>query len=52
MDEVDFNQLTLFDAVKDDHIINELKEMDLGTMTPIDALNTLYRLQMKIKNRI
>ena len=52
MDDVDSNQLTLFDAVKDDHIINELKEMDLGTMTPIDALNTLYRLQMKIKNRI
>ena len=25
--------------------------MELGTMTPIDALNTLYRLQTRLKNR-
>ena len=52
LDEVDSNQLTLFDAVKDDTIIEELKDMELANMTPIDALNTLYRLQTKIKNRI
>ena len=44
-------QLTFFDTVKDDDIIRELKELELSTMTPIDALNTLYRLQTKLKNR-
>ncbi len=50
-DEVDLNQLTIFDTVKDDDIIKELGELELSTMTPIDALNTLYRLQTKLKNR-
>lgn len=51
-DEVDSNQLSLFEAVKDDTIIEQIKEMDLSHMTPIDALNTLYQLQSKVKNRI
>jgi len=51
MDEVDLTQLTLFDTVKEDDIIKELQEMELSTMTPIDALNTLYRLQTSLKNR-
>ena len=29
----------------------ELQELDLGNLTPIDALNKLYQLQNKIKNR-
>ena len=37
--------------LKDDDIIKELGELELSTMTPIDALNTLYRLQTKLKNR-
>lgn len=51
LDEVDLTQMSLFDTVKDDDIIAELKEMDLGNLTPIDALNKLYQLQNKIKNR-
>ncbi|MBQ8814326.1 MAG: DNA mismatch repair protein MutS [Lachnospiraceae bacterium] len=51
MDEVDLTQLTLFDTVKEDDIIKELQEMELSSMTPIDALNTLYRLQTSLKNR-
>ena len=51
-DEVDMAQLTLFDTVKEDDIIAELTQMDLGNMTPIDALNTLYRLQSRLKNRV
>ena len=43
--------MSIFETVKDDDIIKELSEMELGNMTPIDALNTLYRLQTKIKNR-
>ena len=51
MDEVDLTQMTLFDTVKEDDIIKELQEMELSSMTPIDALNTLYRLQTSLKNR-
>ncbi|MDD3252298.1 MAG: DNA mismatch repair protein MutS [Lachnospiraceae bacterium] len=50
-DEIELSQLTLFDAVREDDIIEELKALELGNMTPIDALNTLYRLQTKLKNR-
>ena len=51
LDEVDLTQMSLFDTVKDDDIIQELKDLDLGNLTPIDALNKLYQLQNKIKNR-
>ena len=50
-DEVDLNQMSIFDTVKDDDIIEELGDLELSSMTPIDALNTLYRLQTKLKNR-
>ena len=50
-DEVDLEQMSLFDTVKDDDILKELKEIDVGNLTPIDALNTIYRLQNKLKNR-
>lgn len=50
-DEVELSQLTLFDTVREDDIIEELKGLELGNMTPIDALNTLYRIQTKLKNR-
>ena len=48
---MEMEQISLFDTVKDDDIITELREMDLSNMTPLDALNTMYRLQNKIKNR-
>ena len=51
LDDVDLEQLSIFDAVKDDDIIDELRNADLTNMTPLDALNTLYKLQNKIKNR-
>lgn len=50
-DEVDIAQFSLFDTVKDDDVIEELKAIDVGNLTPIDALNTIYRLQNKLKNR-
>ena len=50
-DEVDLSQMSLFDTVKDDDIIEEIKGLDMGNMTPIEAMNTLYNLQNKIKNR-
>ena len=39
------------EIAQDDAIIKELDELEISTMTPIDALNTLYRLQNKLKNR-
>ncbi len=50
-DEVDIAQFSLFDTVKDDDVLEELKAIDVGNLTPIDALNTIYRLQNKLKNR-
>ena len=50
-DEVDLQQFSLFDTVKDEDVLKELEEVDVSNMTPLDALNTLYRLQNKLKNR-
>ena len=50
-DEVDIAQFSLFDTVKDDDVLEELKAIDVGNLTPIDALNAIYRLQNKLKNR-
>lgn len=50
-DEVDLSQMSLFDTVTDEDVVEELKEIDITTLTPLDALNTLYRLQNKLKNR-
>ena len=43
--------MSLFDTVKDDDVIQEIENLDLANLTPIDALNTLYQLQNKLKNR-
>ena len=51
LDEVDLAQMSLFDTVKDDDVLKELKELGISSMTPIDAMNTLYQLQNKLKNR-
>ena len=50
-DEVDLAQMSLFDTVKDDDVLEELKNIDVSHLTPMDALNTLYQLQNKLKNR-
>ena len=50
-DDVTMGQMTLSDTVKDEDIIQELKEIDITTLTPMDAMNTLYRLQNKLNNR-
>jgi DNA mismatch repair protein MutS len=50
-DEVDLNQLTFSNTVTDASIIKELTDLDTNNLTPNEALNILYRLQSKIKNR-
>ena len=51
LDEVDLEQISLFDTVKDGDVLEELKNIDVSNLTPIDALNTIYKLQNKLKNR-
>ncbi len=50
-DQVDLDQMALFDTVSDSDVLKELEELDVPNMTPMDAMNTLYRLQNKLKNR-
>ena len=51
LDEVDLSQMSLFDTIKDEDVIQELMDLEITTLTPLDALNTLYQLQNKLKNR-
>lgn len=50
-ESVEATQISLFDTVKDDDVLSEIKQLDVQNMTPIDALNTLFKLQNKLKNR-
>ena len=50
-DQVDMAQMSLFDTVQDNDIIEEIKNLEIGNLTPMEALNILYNLQNKIKNR-
>ena len=51
IDEVDMGQMSFFDTVTDEAIVNELMDIDVSHLTPIDALNTIYALQNRLKNR-
>ncbi len=50
-DQVDLAQISLFDTVKDDDIIGEIRNLDLSNLTPVECMNILYNIQNKIKNR-
>lgn len=50
-DDVDLAQMSLFDTTSDEDVLKELSEVDIQNLTPLDALNTLYRLQSRLKNR-
>lgn len=50
-DQVDMAQMSLFDTVQDNDIVEEIKGLDLSNLTPMEAMNILYNLQNKIKNR-
>ena len=51
IDEIELSQMSLFDTVKDEDVLKELMEVEVNMLAPIDALNVLYRLQNKLKNR-
>ena len=50
-DEVDLGQMSFFETTDDDTVLKELETVDITTLTPVDALNELYRLQNMLKNR-
>ena len=50
-DDVDLTQMSLFETVRDEDVLHELKTIDISNLTPLDALNTLYRLQNQLNNR-
>ena len=50
-DALDMAQISLFDTINDDDIIDEIKALNISTLTPLDALNKLYEIQNKINNR-
>ena len=51
LDEVDLNQMSLFDTDTDEDILNEIKTLDINSLTPIEAINTLSSLQSRLNNR-
>ncbi|MFV0528094.1 MAG: DNA mismatch repair protein MutS [Lachnospiraceae bacterium] len=50
-DTLEMNQMSLFDTVKEDDIIQELRDTDITNLTPMEALNLLNKLQNKLNNR-
>ncbi len=50
-DEVDLAQISLLTTTSDEDVLRELREVDITNLTPMDALNTLYKLQNQLKNR-
>ena len=46
-DDIDLQQLSLFDMNHDSDVITELRNLKLDMMTPLDAMNTLYNLHKK-----
>ncbi len=51
-DEVDLGQLSLFATAGDNEILEELRNLKIEAMSPIEAMNTLYQLQSRLKNRV
>ena len=50
-DDVDLQQMSLFATESDEDVLEELKTLDITTLTPIDALNVLYKMQNRLNNR-
>ena len=49
--EIDMSQMSMFDTVKDEDIINELREINVNNLTPVEAMNKLDELSNKVRNR-
>lgn len=51
LDEVDMAQMSFLSTLGDDDIIEQLRSLDISHMTPVEALNALNELQVKVRNR-
>lgn len=49
--EIDMSQMSMFDTVRDEDIINELREINVNNLTPVEAMNKLDELSNKVRNR-
>lgn len=49
--DFDSRQMSFFTTETDDDIISEIRKLDISHMTPIEAMNQLYRIQNKVNNR-
>ena len=47
----DANVIIFNKSRMDEDVLKELREIEISTLTPLDALNILYQLQNKLKNR-
>lgn len=47
--ELNMMQLSLFGSKDYEDVVNEIRELDIARLSPIDALNKLYQIQLKIK---
>ena len=50
-DDVDRGQLSFSDTVDTEAILKEIMALNVNQMSPLEALNELDRLQMRLKNR-
>ena len=48
--ELELSQMSPFETVDESKIIRSIRELDISNLTPVDALNTLYRLQNELNN--
>ncbi|MCQ2496667.1 MAG: DNA mismatch repair protein MutS [Lachnospiraceae bacterium] len=48
--DLEQNQMSLFADRKSDDILQDIRNMDLGSLTPIQALNKLYELQEELRS--
>ena len=51
LDDVDMNQMSLFDTISDEDILNDIRALDISNMTPMEAMNKLNEIQNKVINR-
>jgi DNA mismatch repair protein MutS len=45
---MNLTQLTLFDTLKEEEVLRTLKTLEVDTLSPKEALDTIYRLQNKL----
>ena len=50
-DTMELQQMSLFDTKDDTKIIEEIRELEISALTPLEALNILNHLQSEVKNR-